>query len=99
MFNLAQNCYINFSILDKFSSKLQIPFNNKKFKNTIIKCNNLSTLRLDCISWKYLKAAVKNEKYLINIVNITNVYINTSHQLSHFKKSLSIIIPKSNKIT
>ena len=34
-----------------------------------------------------------------NIVNIANIYINLGHWLSHFKVLLSIIIPKSNKIT
>ena len=34
-----------------------------------------------------------------NIVNIANIYINLGYWLSHFKASLFIIIPKSNKIT
>jgi len=65
----------------------------------INKYNNLSASRLDRILWKHLKLIIKDDKCLENIVNITNIYINLGHWLSHFKASLSIIIPKSNKIT
>ena len=40
----------------------------------------------------------KNLACLVNIINIANVYINLEHWPSHFKLSISIIIPKSNKI-
>jgi len=36
-------------------------------------------------------------KYYSNIVSIANTCINLSYWLSHFKESLSIIIPKLNK--
>lgn len=36
-------------------------------------------------------------KYYSNIVSIANTCINPSYWLPHFKKSLSIIIPKLNK--
>jgi len=64
----------------------------------INKCNNLSTPSLDQILWKHLKTVVKNEKYLKNIVNITNICINHQYWPAHFKKSFSIIILKPNKI-
>jgi len=56
--------------------------------SAITKCNDLSTPGLDHILWKYLKAVIKNKSYLINIINITNTCIT----------SLSIIIPKPNKV-
>ena len=65
----------------------------------INKYNNLSAPRPDRILWKHLKLVIKDDKCLENIVNIANIYINLGHWLSHFKASLSIIIPKSNKIT
>ena len=64
----------------------------------IDKCNNFSTLKLDRISWKHLKCVIKDDKYLSNIVNITNACINLEYWLSYFKVSLSIIIPKPNKV-
>ena len=45
-------------------------FPNEEFKGMVNKYNNLSTPGPDWISWKYLKAAVKNEKCFNNIVNI-----------------------------
>ena len=74
----------------------QLLFSRKEFKNTINKCNNLSTLGLDCVSWKHLKAVIKDDKCLFNIINIANAYINIGYQPSHFKTS--IIIPKPNKM-
>jgi len=74
-----------------------MPFSNKEFKSAIIKCNNSSTPRPDYISWKHLKAVIKDERCLVNIVNIANACINISHWLSHFKKSSFIIISKPNK--
>jgi len=98
---LAQNCHINLGILNELLLKPNLEwlsFSNEEFKSTIIKCNDSSTPGLDYISWKYFKAVTKDKKYLINIINIVNVCINISHWSSHFKMSLSIIIPKSNKV-
>ena len=41
---------------------------------------------------------IKDNKYLTNIVNIANVCIDLGLWPIYFKISLSIIIPKSNKI-
>jgi len=48
---------------------------------------------LNHILWKHLKAVIKDERCLVNIVNITNI----GHWLSYFKTLFSIIIPKPNK--
>ena len=48
---------------------------------------------LNHILWKHLKAVIKDERCLVNIVNITNI----DHWLSYFKILFSIIIPKPNK--
>ena len=60
--------------------------------------NNLSTPGLDWVFWKHFKTAIKDKRYLTNIVNIANACININHWLSHFKTSLSIIISKFNKM-
>ena len=102
MFNSAQNCQVNLSILDKLPSKLTLEwlsFSNKEVKSTINKWNDSSTPRLYCISWKHFKAITKDKRYIINIINIANIYINIGHWPSHFKISLSIIITKLNKVT
>jgi len=64
---------------------------------TIDKCSNLSAPGPDRISWKHLKAIVKDDECLENIVNIANACIDLGHWPTHFKLSLSIIIPKPDK--
>jgi len=39
-----------------------------------------------------------DSKYVINFINIADLYINLSYLPVHFKKSTSIIIPKPNKL-
>ena len=68
-----------------------------EFVNTINKYSSSFTLDPDHISWSHLKALLDNDKYIANIVNIANSYINFGYQSSHFKKLTSIIISKSNK--
>jgi len=68
-----------------------------ELKDTINTYNNLSTPSLDHVSLSYLKDIIKDNQYYSNIVNIVNTCINLIHWLMHFKKSLSIIIPKPNK--
>ena len=58
----------------------------------------MSTPEPDYISWRHLKVVVDDDKYLSNIVNITNMCIDLSHWPSHFKMSTLITIPKPNKV-
>jgi len=67
--------------------------------SAINKCSNDSTPELDRLLWRYLKEILKNSAYLDNILNITNACIDLEHWPSHFKVSMSIIIPKPNKIS
>jgi len=101
IFNSISNKQINSDFLDELPSKPIItwpPFSKKKFRAAIDKCNSLFTLELDHISCKHLKAVVKDDKCLSNIVNIVNVCINLGHWPTHFKILSSIIIPKPNKV-
>ena len=100
MFNSVQNQQINLDFLDELPSKpitTQPPFSKEEFRTAIDKCNNLSILGPDHISQKHLKAVVKDNKCLSNIVNIANICINLGHWPTYFKISLSIIISKPNK--
>lgn len=74
-------------------------FSNKEFKRAIDKSNNLSTSSPNYISWRYLKAVVKNKKCLKNIVNIANTYIDYQYWLAHFKELFFIMILKPNKVS
>ena len=73
-------------------------FLKEEFESVVKKCSNLSTPRSDCISRIYLKVVVDDDKYLFNIVNITNMCIDLGHWPLHFKMSTLIIIPKLNKV-
>jgi len=101
MFNSAQDHHINLDALNKIISKpttIWMTFSNEEFKSAINKYNTLSTPGLDHISWKHLKLAVKNKKYLNNFINITNICIEFGHWPAHFKESPSIIILRPNKV-
>lgn len=98
-YNTIQNRLINLQLLNEILSyqhTKQPPFSKAEFINAINNYSN-STLGLDYILQSYLKAFIGNAKYVANIVNMANSCINLSHQPSYFKKSRSIIIPKSNK--
>ena len=90
------------NILDEIYLKPSLnwlSFSNEEFISAIDKYNNLSIPDPDKVSWKYLKAIIKNVECLKNIVNIANTCINLSHWLLYFKMSLLIIILKPNKIS
>ena len=44
-----------------------------------------------------MKAILKDDRCLLNFVNIANIYINIGYWLIYFKTSSSIIISKLNK--
>ena len=47
--------------------------------------------------WRYLKCIIKDKRCLKSIIDITNVCFELGHWPSHFKTSITIIIPKPNK--
>ena len=96
-YNSAQNCPIDPHILDEIPSCWWMewpPFSITELKDAVNKCSSLSILGPDHILWTYLKEILNNNKCCSNIVN---TYINFSYWLTHFKKLMSIIIPKPNK--
>ena len=68
-----------------------------EFIEIISKYSNLSISGPDHILWSYLKTLIKDNKYIMNFVNIANSCIILSYWPSHFKKSMLIIILKLNK--
>jgi len=99
-YNIAQNRPISLCFLEEvllYPNMEWSPFPKVKFINVISKCNNLSISGPDHILWSHLKILIKDNKYIMNFVNIANSYINLNYSPSHFKKSISIIILKPNK--
>ena len=72
-------------------------FSKVKFIDIISKYSNSSISGPDHILWSHLKTLIKDDKCIMNFVNIANSCINLSYWPSHFKKSMSIIILKPNK--
>ena len=56
-----------------------ILFSEEEFKNSIIKCNNLSTSGPDKLLWRYFKVIVNNETYFKSFIYIANIYINLGY--------------------
>ena len=75
------------------------PFLKEELLSSIHKYSNDSTPRPDRLSWRHLKEIMKNSSCLNSIMNIANACINLRHWLMDFKTSISIIIPKPNKIS
>jgi len=97
---LAQKQQINPDIIDEIPTRnitIWTSFSVKEFRSSIVKYNNSLTPGPDKVSWKHLKAIIKDDMYLNNFVNIANIYINLGHWPLYFKTSLSIIISKPNK--
>ena len=73
-------------------------FSKEEFRQAINKCNNLSAPGPDKLTWHYLKSILKQDIYLINIINIADTCINLGHWPSYFKCSSTVVIFKSNKL-
>jgi len=58
----------------------------------------LSSPEPDKLMWHHLKAILKQDNCLVNVINIANACINLGYWLNYFKCSLTVIIPKPNKI-
>jgi len=100
-FHSAQDYYINLYLIDKIPLRPLsewLPSFKVEFTNIIEKCNSMSTLGSDHVSWNYLKILMTDNKYITNLVNIANDCINLGYWLLLFKKLTLIIILKSNKL-
>ena len=48
--------------------------------------------------WCHLKAILKQDDYLVNVINIADVCINLGYWPNYFKCLSTVIIPKPNKM-
>jgi len=65
--------------------------------DVIEKCNNLSALGPNKLTWSHIKSIIKNKECIFKLLDIANVCIDLEHWPSHFKTSTMVIIPKPNK--
>ena len=100
-YNSAQNRPTNPQLLEEITlspAAEQPSFSSAEIHKALNKCKNSSAPGPDHLSWRYLKRTLYNEGCITNIVNIANACINLSYWPMHFKRSLSIIISKPNKL-
>jgi len=82
IFNTALHHQIDLDILNEIDHKSTLqwfPFSKEEFKQVISKCNNLSVLGPDKLSWHHLKIIVNQDECLTNIINIANACFNLGH--------------------
>ena len=97
---MASNCQVDIDILDEIADKPTVPwlvFSKDKFRFAILGCNNSSAPGPDKLLWSHLKIILKDNKYLNTIIYIANTCINLGYWPSHFKKSTTVIIPKTKQ--
>ena len=101
-FNSAQSCEVDLQLLDKIPDKdteTQTSFAKEELINTIEKCNNSSAPSPNKLTQSHVKRIIKSEECIIRFIDITNACTDLDHWLYHFKTSMTVIIPKPNKIS
>lgn len=99
-FNSAQFQTVDKMILNElgfFSSLMWPKFSEEEFTWAIGNCCNSSSSKPDKLSWGHLKHIIKIKVCLKNIICIANTCFKLGYWPSHFKISLTIVIPKPNK--
>jgi len=99
-FNTTLYRQVDINILDEIGNKqvaTWAPFSKEEFKIVINSYNNLSTPGPDKLLWNHLKSVLKHNNCLFNIITIANVCIDLGYWPNHFKRLLTVIIPKPNK--
>ena len=74
-------------------------FSKNELINVIEKCNNLSAPGPDKLMWSHIKSIIRNDDWICKFIDITNTCIELGHWPSHFKTSITVVIPKPNKTT
>jgi len=100
MFSTALYCQVDIEILDEISKKPTFSwpsFSKEEFRITIANCNNASAPGPDKLLWSHLKIILKDNKCLGIIIYIANACIELGYWPSHFKRSMTVVIPKPNK--
>ena len=71
-FNSTQERKVDIYFLDKIPNK---PTAKNKLINVIEKCNNLSVLGLDKLTWSHIKSIIRNNDCICKFIDIADVCI------------------------
>jgi len=97
----TQSRNVDLQLLNKISDKVTkvwTPFSREELINAIERYNNSSAPGLDKLTWSHIKRIIKSKECITKFINIANAYINLGHWPSHFKMSMTVLIPKPNKV-
>jgi len=101
-YNLIKNQQVNPSLLDKIPTQATIKWPSlfkEELQEATAKCKSSSFPGPDHITWCTLKFVLKDDICLTYVTQLANTCINLSFWPSHFKASISVIIPKLQKLT
>ena len=99
-FNSAQTREIDIRVLNNIPSKSMKEWNSlskQELIDAIEKYNNSSAPGPDKLIWSHIKFIIKDKDCISNLIDITNTCIDLGYWPSHFKSSITVIIPKPNK--
>ena len=99
-FNSTQEREVNIYFLDKIPDKPTAEWNvfsKNELINVIEKCNNLSVLGPDKLTWSHIKSIIRNNDCICKFIDIADACIELEYWLAHFKTSTMVVISKPNK--
>jgi len=99
-YNAAADHSIDFSVLDKVPSQATrpwTPFSMLEIQEALKACSNVSALGPDHITWRHLKLILASNTCAVGILSLANACLSLWYWPRHFKKLVSIIIPKPGK--
>ena len=88
------------SVLDEVPSqatRFWVPFSLLEMQEALKACSNVSAPGPDHITWQYLKVILANNTCAVDILSLANACLLLHHWSRHFKKLVSVIIPKPGK--
>jgi Endonuclease/Exonuclease/phosphatase family./Reverse transcriptase (RNA-dependent DNA polymerase). len=99
-YNAAANRPVQLSVLDEVprqATRSWVPFSMLEMQEALKACSNVSAPGPDHITWRYLKFILADDTCAIGILSLANSCVVLQHWPSHFKESVSVIIPKPGK--
>ncbi|KXN90290.1 hypothetical protein AN958_04323 [Leucoagaricus sp. SymC.cos] len=100
-YNSASDRTVDAHVLDELRNipeRKWIPFSLLELSEALKSCSNTSMPGLNHVSWAHLKMLLSTDDRIpILFTRLANACLNVGYWPSHFKESVSVVIPKPNK--
>ncbi|KAJ3563831.1 hypothetical protein NP233_g8682 [Leucocoprinus birnbaumii] len=99
-YNAASGRQCDLAILDQLDPSPErdwLPFSRKEMMDALLVCSSRSVPSPDHITWSHLKRTLPIEDVMEKFLVIANACMKVGYWPSHFKESVSVIIPKPGK--